>query len=84
MQRLNLTSLPAPFRLPMRPRLKGEPGKGWAMIWESQRNEANIALKKDYVSVQQVLAGVNQRPLKTHVVLTGRNAPDEASSARIS
>jgi cob(I)alamin adenosyltransferase len=40
-------------------------------------DEVNVALKKDYLSVEQVLAGINQRPPKTHVVLTGRNAPDE-------
>src|SRR5882724_13310586 len=40
-------------------------------------DEVNIALKKDYLSVDQVLAGVNLRPPKTHVVLTGRNAPQE-------
>jgi cob(I)alamin adenosyltransferase len=40
-------------------------------------DEVNIALKKDYLSVDQVLAGINQRPPKTHVVLTGRNAPQE-------
>ena len=40
-------------------------------------DEVNIALKKDYVSVEQVLEGVDLRPPNTHVVLTGRNAPDE-------
>src|ERR1700679_1232131 len=40
-------------------------------------DEVNIALKKDYLSVAQVLAGINLRPPKTHVVLTGRNAPEE-------
>jgi cob(I)alamin adenosyltransferase len=40
-------------------------------------DEVNIALKKDYLSVDQVLAGISQRPPKTHVVLTGRNAPQE-------
>jgi cob(I)alamin adenosyltransferase len=39
-------------------------------------DEVNIALKKGYLSVEQVLAGINQRPPLTHVVLTGRNAPD--------
>jgi cob(I)alamin adenosyltransferase len=37
----------------------------------------NIALRKAYLSVEQVLAGINSRPTNTHVVLTGRNAPDE-------
>jgi cob(I)alamin adenosyltransferase len=40
-------------------------------------DEVNIALKKHYLSVEQVLAGISQRPPKTHVVLTGRNAPEE-------
>jgi cob(I)alamin adenosyltransferase len=40
-------------------------------------DEVNIALRKDYLSVAQVLAGVDLRPANTHVVLTGRNAPDE-------
>jgi cob(I)alamin adenosyltransferase len=40
-------------------------------------DEVNIALKKDYLSVEQVLAGIDRRPPLTHVVLTGRNAPDE-------
>lgn len=39
-------------------------------------DEVNIALKKDYLSMEQVLAGINRRPPLTHVVLTGRNAPD--------
>src|ERR1700733_15575620 len=40
-------------------------------------DEVNVALRKDYVSVEQVLDGIGRRPLNTHVVLTGRNAPDE-------
>jgi cob(I)alamin adenosyltransferase len=40
-------------------------------------DEVNIALKKDYLSIEQVLAGIDRRPPKTHVILTGRNAPDE-------
>ena len=40
-------------------------------------DEVNVALRKDYVSVEQVLAGIEKRPLNTHVILTGRNAPDE-------
>ena len=38
-------------------------------------DEVNIALKKDYLSIAQVLAGIDRRPPTTHVVLTGRNAP---------
>jgi cob(I)alamin adenosyltransferase len=40
-------------------------------------DEVNVALKKGYLSVEQVLSGIGCRPPKTHVVLTGRNAPDE-------
>ncbi|HEY4366648.1 MAG TPA: cob(I)yrinic acid a,c-diamide adenosyltransferase [Steroidobacteraceae bacterium] len=40
-------------------------------------DEINIALRNDYLSIEQVLAGIGQRPPKTHVVLTGRSAPDE-------
>jgi cob(I)alamin adenosyltransferase len=40
-------------------------------------DEVNIALKKEYLAIDQVLAGIDQRPPKTHVVLTGRNAPQE-------
>jgi cob(I)alamin adenosyltransferase len=40
-------------------------------------DEINIALHKGYVSIEQVLAGIALRPPLTHVVLTGRNAPDE-------
>lgn len=40
-------------------------------------DEVNVALRKDYVSVEQVLEGIGLRPPNTHVVLTGRNAPDE-------
>jgi len=40
-------------------------------------DEANVALKKAYLSVEQVLDGIGKRPEGTHVVLTGRNAPEE-------
>jgi cob(I)alamin adenosyltransferase len=40
-------------------------------------DEVNVALRKDYVSVEQVLDGIERRPPNTHVVLTGRNTPDE-------
>jgi cob(I)alamin adenosyltransferase len=40
-------------------------------------DEVNIALRKTYLSVEQVLEGIGKRPINTHVVLTGRNAPDE-------
>jgi cob(I)alamin adenosyltransferase len=40
-------------------------------------DEVNVALRKAYLSVEQVLAGIDLRPVNTHVVLTGRNAPEE-------
>jgi cob(I)alamin adenosyltransferase len=40
-------------------------------------DEVNVALRKAYLSIEQVLAGIESRPPNTHVVLTGRNAPDE-------
>jgi len=40
-------------------------------------DEVNVALRKAYLSVEQVLTGIERRPPNTHVVLTGRNAPDE-------
>jgi cob(I)alamin adenosyltransferase len=38
-------------------------------------DEVNIALKLGYLSVQEVLAGLEQKPANTHVILTGRGAP---------
>jgi cob(I)alamin adenosyltransferase len=58
---------------------------GWQVAVELLRDpdyqlvlldEVNIALKKNYLSIEQVLAGIDLRPPTTHVVLTGRNAPD--------
>ena len=40
-------------------------------------DEINIALRSGYLSIGQVLAGIDLRPPQTHVVLTGRGAPDE-------
>ena len=39
-------------------------------------DEVNIALRKDYLSTEQVIQGIDLRPPLTHVVLTGRGAPD--------
>jgi cob(I)alamin adenosyltransferase len=36
----------------------------------------NVALKLGYISLESVLEGINQRPPHTHVVLTGRGAPE--------
>ena len=39
-------------------------------------DEINIAIKLGYLSESQVLIGIENRPLFTHVVLTGRGATD--------
>jgi len=39
-------------------------------------DELNIALVKDYVALDEVLAAVRARPERQHVVITGRGAPD--------
>ena len=38
-------------------------------------DEVNIALKLDYLSVDKVIAGLEQKPEDSHVILTGRGAP---------
>ena len=38
-------------------------------------DEVNVALKLGYLEIEQVLAGLDQRPPLTHVALTGRGAP---------
>lgn len=40
-------------------------------------DEINVALKLGYLSVEQVLAGLDQKPDDSHVILTGRGAPAE-------
>ncbi|MBR8839030.1 MAG: cob(I)yrinic acid a,c-diamide adenosyltransferase [Stigonema ocellatum SAG 48.90 = DSM 106950] len=56
----------------------------WEKGLESIRNpdfklvlldEINIALKLGYLRVEEVLAGLNQKPVDNHVILTGRGAP---------
>jgi len=39
-------------------------------------DELNIALVKDYVALDEVLAAVRARPERQHVVITGRGAPE--------
>ena len=39
-------------------------------------DELNIALAKEYVSLEAVLAALASRPPRQHVVITGRGAPD--------
>jgi len=38
-------------------------------------DEVNVALKLGYLSVEQVLAGLAEKPAMSHVILTGRGAP---------
>jgi cob(I)alamin adenosyltransferase len=40
-------------------------------------DEVNIALKLGYLSIDQVLAGLDEKPEMSHVILTGRGAPAE-------
>ena len=40
-------------------------------------DEVNIALKLGYLSVDQVLAGLDRKSESTHVILTGRGVPNE-------
>lgn len=38
-------------------------------------DEVNVALKLGYLNVDEVLAGLEQKPADSHVILTGRGAP---------
>ncbi|HAJ64491.1 MAG TPA: cob(I)yrinic acid a,c-diamide adenosyltransferase, partial [Cyanobacteria bacterium UBA8543] len=38
-------------------------------------DEVNVALKLGYLTIEQVLAGLDQKPADSHVILTGRGAP---------
>jgi cob(I)alamin adenosyltransferase len=40
-------------------------------------DEINIALKLGYLSIEQVLTGLANKPEASHVILTGRGAPPE-------
>jgi cob(I)alamin adenosyltransferase len=40
-------------------------------------DEINVALKLGYLAIEQVIAGLAQKPLDSHVILTGRGAPPE-------
>ncbi|MFZ4164478.1 cob(I)yrinic acid a,c-diamide adenosyltransferase [Brevundimonas sp. NPDC058933] len=44
-------------------------------------DELNIALRYDYLPVEEVLAVLAARPAGAHVVITGRNAPPELMEA---
>jgi cob(I)alamin adenosyltransferase len=58
--------------------------EAWAVALTYLRNpayktilldEVNIALKHGFLSIDQVLAGLAEKPADTHVILTGRGAP---------
>jgi cob(I)alamin adenosyltransferase len=40
-------------------------------------DEINVAIKLGYLAVEPVIAGLAQKPLDSHVILTGRGAPPE-------
>ena len=40
-------------------------------------DEINVALKLDYLNVETILKGLEQKPTDSHVILTGRGAPAE-------
>lgn len=40
-------------------------------------DEINIALKLDYLNIEDILETLNQKPADTHVILTGRRAKPE-------
>lgn len=40
-------------------------------------DEINVALKLGYLSVEDILAGLQQKPADSHIILTGRGAPDD-------
>nr|WP_315383369.1 cob(I)yrinic acid a,c-diamide adenosyltransferase [uncultured Sphingomonas sp.] len=44
-------------------------------------DELNIALRYDYLPLDEVLAVLEARPPMTHVIITGRNAPEELIEA---
>lgn len=40
-------------------------------------DEINVAIKLGYLAVDRVITGIAQKPLDSHVILTGRGAPPE-------
>jgi cob(I)alamin adenosyltransferase len=58
--------------------------KAWQVALDHIRNptyklvlldEVNVALKLGFLSLEQVLAGLAQKPADSHLILTGRGAP---------
>lgn len=52
-------------------RMLADPGYDFVLL-----DELNIALVKEYVALDEVIAAVRARPERQHVVITGRGAPD--------
>ena len=52
-------------------RMLADPGYDFVLL-----DELNIALTKEYVTLDQLLPALAQRPERQHVVITGRGAPD--------
>ncbi len=52
-------------------RMLGDPDYDFVLL-----DELNIALVKNYVALDEVLAAVRARPERQHVVITGRGAPE--------
>ena len=59
-------------------------GEAWEIAVNFIRNpdyklvlldEVNVALKLGYLTVETVLAGLEEKPVDSHVILTGRGAP---------
>ncbi len=64
--------------------------EAWSSVMEFLRDshygmvildELNIAIHHDYVSIDQVLSGLQERSAMMHVVITGRGAKDELIEA---
>lgn len=64
--------------------------RAWEMALSYIRNpdyklilldEVNVALKHGFLDVNQILAGLAEKPEMTHVILTGRGAPTELIEA---
>ena len=56
--------------------LMAEPGLALLVL-----DELNIALRYDYIGLDEVLTGLAARPTLLHVVITGRNAPPKLIEA---
>lgn len=57
-------------------RMLRDPGYDFVLL-----DELNIALVKQYIPLDRVLAALGGRPERQHVVITGRGAPDDLVAA---